>query len=135
MKDSEVKPARSQGDTYGVHSNCYQEYILNEVRLKGGDPFIFGRSGEEALDLVSKQIPDEVIPGITAAIGGASSSLIPLTHRKVSRSVTFITAHVISGSLPGWFKSGRHWFSIWASKRYTTFGPVYYLPAYGCRPL
>ncbi|WP_422128558.1 uroporphyrinogen-III C-methyltransferase [Vibrio hannami] len=74
----------------------------NTVRLKGGDPFIFGRGGEEAMKLVHEQIPYEVIPGITAAIGCASSSLIPLTHRKVSRSVTFITGHVVSGALPAW---------------------------------
>ena len=74
----------------------------NTVRLKGGDPFIFGRGGEEALELVSKQIPYEIVPGITAAIGCASSSLIPLTHRGLSRSVTFITGHVVSGALPAW---------------------------------
>lgn len=72
------------------------------ARLKGGDPFIFGRGGEEALLLVEHQIEYEVIPGITAAIGCASSALIPLTHREVSRSVTLITGTVITGALPAW---------------------------------
>lgn len=72
------------------------------VRLKGGDPFIFGRGGEEALLLAENGIDYEVIPGITAAIGCSASSFIPLTHRKVSRSVTLVTGHVVSGALPAW---------------------------------
>lgn len=74
----------------------------NIVRLKGGDPFIFGRGGEEALLLAENAIDYDVVPGITAAIGCSASSLIPLTHRKVSRSVTFVTGHVVSGALPAW---------------------------------
>ncbi|ELL0571115.1 uroporphyrinogen-III C-methyltransferase [Vibrio fluvialis] len=72
------------------------------VRLKGGDPFIFGRGGEEALALVKHNIAYQVVPGITAAIGCASSALIPLTHREVSRSVTLITGQVVTGALPAW---------------------------------
>lgn len=72
------------------------------VRLKGGDPFIFGRGGEEALALVAENIEYDVIPGITAAIGCAASAKIPLTHRNISRSVTLVTGHVTSGAFSSW---------------------------------
>ena len=69
------------------------------VRLKGGDPLIFGRGGEEAEALAEAGIEVRIVPGVTAALACAAQAGIPLTHRGVSRSVTFVTGHTKDGVL------------------------------------
>ena len=90
---------RAVGDDY-LHQESTNDLMVkyaktkkNIVRLKGGDPIIFGRGGEEAEHLKKHKIKFEIIPGITSGIGSATYSGIPLTHRKHASSVVFVTGH------------------------------------------
>lgn len=90
---------RDVGDDYKHQDSTnelmvkYAKKKLAVVRLKGGDPIIFGRGGEEAEYLKKRKVRFEIIPGITSGIGAATYSGIPLTHRKLASSVVFVTGH------------------------------------------
>jgi uroporphyrin-III C-methyltransferase len=77
------------------------------ARLKGGDPFVFGRGGEEMQALLEAGIEVEVIPGITAGLAVPATLGIPVTHRELARGVTFITAHTKDGAEPNWQNLAR----------------------------
>ena len=94
-----VYVGRNIGDPT-THQNKTNELMLKYagmgktvLRLKGGDPFIFGRGGEEAEILIENNVPFEIIPGITSGIGAAIYSGIPLTHRRYGSAVAFVTGH------------------------------------------
>jgi uroporphyrinogen III methyltransferase/synthase len=94
----------------GINSLLVEKAKQGKVvaRLKGGDPFIFGRGGEEAEVLIEAGIPFEIVPGVTSAIAAPAYAGIPLTHRKFTTTVAFVTGH----ETPGKEKSGIDWESL-----------------------
>lgn len=101
------KPSAKQRDI-SLHLVELAKSGKKVLRLKGGDPFVFGRGGEEAQTLIQHGIPVRIIPGISAGIGGLAYAGVPVTHRDVNQSVTFVTGHDQSGQSP----SSLNWQAI-----------------------
>ncbi len=99
-KEAEIIYVGKQGGDHTLPQNEINQLIIKKallgkrvVRLKGGDPFIFGRGGEEAEELIKADIPFEVVPGVTSAIAVPAYAGIPLTHRRYNAGVAFFTGH------------------------------------------
>ena len=99
------------------------------VRLKGGDPFIFGRGGEEVEHLQSEGIPVQVVNGITAGLGGMTSLGVPLTHREHAHGVVFVTGHAKPGITPE--SRGTDWQALAATARDAKLTLVIYMGVSG----
>jgi uroporphyrin-III C-methyltransferase len=105
--DAQVIDAGKRGGRYSTTQDAISRRLIayarkgaRSLRLKGGDPFVFGRGAEEALALVRAGIPFRVVPGVTAGIGGLAYAGIPVTHRETNQAVTFITGSGANGTEP-----------------------------------
>jgi uroporphyrinogen III methyltransferase/synthase len=99
-KDTEVVYVGKRASAHALPQDQINQLLVDEakkgksvVRLKGGDPFVFGRGGEEAEELVAAGVPVEIVPGISSSIAGPAYAGIPVTHRSYATSVTLVTAH------------------------------------------
>jgi uroporphyrin-III C-methyltransferase/precorrin-2 dehydrogenase/sirohydrochlorin ferrochelatase len=99
-------PPNAQARIHELMIN-YARAGLRVARLKGGDPFIFGRGGEEIEVLATNGIAYVIVPGITAALGAAASAGVPLTHRKLAQSVTFAPGHALDDESLDWDSLAR----------------------------
>tara|TARA_B100001769_G_scaffold267497_1_gene254923 strand:- start:977 stop:1639 length:663 start_codon:yes stop_codon:yes gene_type:complete len=104
--DSELISVGKSGTSHTVEQGKINDMLISfskegkkVLRLKGGDPFIFGRGGEEIEELAKEGIPFQIVPGITAASGCGSYAGIPLTHRDCAQSVRFLAGHMKDGKL------------------------------------
>ncbi len=134
----------SSVQTYNVGKRCGKKKILQGeinclmvalaasglrvVRLKGGDPLIFGRAGEEIESLRRNNIPFEIVPGVTSALGAAAAAQIPLTHRWVSDALVLITAHRASGSRASKERASEQDASDWSKFAASGATLVIYMP-------
>lgn len=106
--DESIRSAESQPDDHAVQERIHELLVqyaskgLRVARLKGGDPFVFGRGGEEIEVLNRHGIPYISVPGITAALGASAYAGIPLTHRRLAQSVTLVAGHVIDDETLDW---------------------------------
>jgi uroporphyrinogen III methyltransferase/synthase len=114
-KNAELIYVGKKGGSHTLAQERINDLIVEKAqagamvtRLKGGDPFIFGRGGEEAEVLFNNSVPFEIVPGVTSAIAAPAYAGIPLTHRKYTATVAFVTGH----EDPGKAESAIDWASI-----------------------